>query len=189
MLRDIFDHPSKIRLVPWIDRITTTNMVNVDRITTKELSGLRAPKISYLDSRSMCIFGIRICATDTMFSSGSWLKNAQTQVALERHRVDLTISNSTCDSGQMLVAGTIFLKHPVYTHQLYFLLALRQSLSTNTPYFDIAVHRQTASGPHCPISLSSVESSTKMLCQRSYRTSWTASKPPPSLSERNFSTP
>ena len=98
----------------------------------------------------MCIFGIRICATDKIFSSGSWLKNDNIKDALERHRVELTISNSTCDSGQMMVAGTIFLKHPVYTHRLYFLLALRRSLPSNTPYFDIAVHRRTPSGIDCP---------------------------------------
>jgi hypothetical protein len=150
MLKDIFNHPSKIRFVPWTDTITNANMVNADQITTNALSGLRAPKISFLESRSMCIFGIRICATDKIFSSGSWLKNANIKAALEKHRVELTISNSTCDSGPMMVAGTIFLKHPVYTHRLYFLLALRRSLPSNTPYFDIAVHRRTPTGIDCP---------------------------------------
>jgi hypothetical protein len=150
MLKDIFNHPSKIRFVPWTDKITNTNMVNVDQLTTRELPCLRAPKISYLASRSMCIFGIRICATDKIFASGSWLKHETTKIALEHHHVELTISNSTCDSGPMVVTGTIFLKHPVYTHRLYFLLALRRSLPISTPYFDIAVHRRTPGGIECP---------------------------------------
>jgi hypothetical protein len=162
MLKDIFDHPSTIRFVPWTDQITNTNMVNSDQLHPSTLKNLRAPKISYLESRSMCIIGIRICATDKIFSSGSWLKNEKIKAALERHRVEMTISNSTCDSGRMVVAGNIFLKHPTYTHRLYFLLALRKSLPTNTHTLISLSTEEPRMVLNARILSSSVETNTKM---------------------------
>lgn len=50
----------------------------------------------------------------------------------------------------MLTAGAILLKHPSFTHRMYFLLALRRQLPTNTPFFDIGVHKRTQNGTDCP---------------------------------------
>jgi hypothetical protein len=88
----------------------------------------------------MIVFGIRICATDTNFSTGTWLKDDQVKQSLSTNGVAPNISNLTCDSGNMVNnAGIILLKHPKYTHQLYFLLSLRCQLPSHTPYFDIGM--------------------------------------------------
>jgi hypothetical protein len=50
----------------------------------------------------------------------------------------------------MVVAGVVLLKHPQYTHRLYYLLALRKQLPANTPYFDIGIHHRTNSGIQSP---------------------------------------
>lgn len=51
----------------------------------------------------------------------------------------------------MTTGGAIPLKrHPGFTHQLYFLLALRSKLPTNTPFFDIGIHKRTHNGIDCP---------------------------------------
>jgi hypothetical protein len=92
----------------------------------------------------MFIFGIRICATDPAFSTGVWLCDDTVKQSLVHHQVTLNISNSTCDSGRMVVAGVVLLKHPQYTHRLYYLLALRKQLPANTPYFDIGIHHRTS---------------------------------------------
>ena len=94
----------------------------------------------------MSVFGIRICATDPAFSTGTWLKDSNVQASLATHKVELNISNSTCDSGKMVVAGAILFKHPTYTHRLYYLLAVRRQLPNNTPFFDIGTHQRTQNG-------------------------------------------
>jgi hypothetical protein len=50
----------------------------------------------------------------------------------------------------MITAGAILLKHPSFTHRMYFLLALRKQLPINTPFFDIGVHKKTKNGIECP---------------------------------------
>ena len=152
MLQAIFKHPlSPISFVPWQEKVTTTSMMTkVSSLNTNLLSNLRSPKVSNLDGYSMSIFGVRICATDPAFSTGTWLKDSTVQTSLVHHRVELNISNSTCDSGKMVVAGVILLKHPKYTHRLYFLLALRRQLPNNTPFFDIGTHQRTQNGIESP---------------------------------------
>jgi hypothetical protein len=50
----------------------------------------------------------------------------------------------------MVVAGVILLKHQQYTHRLYYLLALRNQLPSNTPFFDIGIHKRTTTGIQSP---------------------------------------
>ena len=125
-------------------------MTNITLLSSDKFTAIRSPKISNLDSYGMTIFGIRICATDPAFSTGTWLTDSTVKEALAKHRVELNISNSTCDSGKMVVAGAILLKHPQYTHRLYFLLALRRCLPNHTPFFDIGIHQRTTGGIDSP---------------------------------------
>jgi hypothetical protein len=154
MLKDILHHPlSPISLVPWKENLTLSNtpkMINISELTDSMLPTMCSPKISYVDSHNLCIFAIRICATDPTFSTGSWITDAFVQKSLAHHCVELTISNSTCDSGKMVVAGVILLKHQQYTHRLYYLLALRNQLPSNTPFFDIGIHKRTTTGIQSP---------------------------------------
>jgi hypothetical protein len=125
-------------------------MTRIDALTTSQLTELCSPKISHLDSYRMCIFGIRICSTEASFSTGTWLANDFVKSSLAKHNVEINISNSTCDSGRMVTAGAILLKHPTYTHRLYYLLSLRKQLPLNTPFFDIGIHQRTSNGIASP---------------------------------------
>jgi hypothetical protein len=152
MLQDILKHPlSPISLVPWQEKvINNSKMTKVTSLEANSLKQLCSPKVSNLESYNMSVFGIRICATDPAFSTGTWLKDSTVQESLANHRVELNISNSTCDSGKMVVAGVILLKHPKFTHRLYYLLSLRRQLPTNTPFFDIGTHQRTQNGIASP---------------------------------------
>jgi hypothetical protein len=152
MLQDILHHPlSPISLVPWTNAIANnTTMTTTTSLTPTSLPTLCSPKTSNLSSLSMFVFGIRICATDPTFSTGVWLTDDIVKKSLDKHQVALTVSNSTCDSGRMVTAGSILLKHPQYTHRLHFLRALRSQLPINTPFFDIGIHRHTLNGIHSP---------------------------------------
>ena len=88
-------------------------------------------------------------ATEPNFSTGNWLTHPDIKEALKFHHVDLTISNSTCDSN-MITAGTILLKHPKHTQRRYFLMSIRRYIPSNAPYFDIGVHQRTVNGIKSP---------------------------------------
>jgi hypothetical protein len=54
--------------------------------------------------------------------AGKWIGDKQTQKNLEQQKVELNISNSSCDSGETIsIAGYIFFKHPKYTQQKRYL--------------------------------------------------------------------
>ena len=147
MLKDIFTHPTTtISLVPWQDKtISSTRMVHSTSLTPDIVENLRSPKITTIDSLHMFIFAIRICVTDS-----TWITHDQIKEALKQHHAVLNISNSTCDSGNMVTAGNILLKHPQFTHRLYFLRAIRRCLPPNTPFFDIGVNQRSANGIQSP---------------------------------------
>jgi hypothetical protein len=42
------------------------------------------------------------------------------------------------------------MKHPTYTQRYFYLLSLRKALPTTTPFFDLAIHRQTPHGESIP---------------------------------------
>ena len=152
MLSAILNPPSvQLQLAQWSKTITdNSTLIQADLLTVNNLHLYRSPKISNLDSYKTSIFGIRISANDKSFSIGTWLTSPVIKAAIERHNIELKVSNSTCDSGTMVTAGSILLKHPKYTQRMYFMMALRRQLPTNAPYFDIVVHRRTLNGIDSP---------------------------------------
>ena len=132
MLHDLLIHLTmSITLVPWGTAIVeSSTLVPSHKINTDNLSTYRSPKVTNIDSYNMCVFGIRINANDQMFSTGNWLTHPAIKEALTFHNVAVTISNSTCDSGNTVTAGTILLKYPKYTHCRYFLMSIRRRIST-----------------------------------------------------------
>jgi hypothetical protein len=119
-----------------------SKMVPVHSISKDTVKSLCSPQISFIDSYSMCIIGLRICVSDAKFSTASWIKNDRVKASLELHKVEVQISNSTCDSGNMITAGAILLKHPTFTHRMLLSLALRRQVPPNTPFSQIGVHKR-----------------------------------------------
>ena len=65
------------------------------------------------------------------------------KTALREHHLGLTISNSTCSSGRLVIAGYILFKAPNTTHRVRYLQSIRNHLPDNTPFFDILLYRRT----------------------------------------------
>jgi hypothetical protein len=108
------------------------------------LADFISPKIAEIDSKETFVFGIRV----SMCSGGSpgpWINNQATQAALFNHRMDVSISNATSDSGDVVIAGYIFLKDPTTTHRVHFTSFLRQQLP-HLPFFDIGIHKRSPQG-------------------------------------------
>jgi hypothetical protein len=122
ILQAIMNHTSsQLNIVKWGSKqLQSDHIVAVSDLQPTMLRQLCSPKISYINSHQMIVFGICVCATDKNFSTGKWLNDNHVKLSLANYLVELNISNSTCDSGNMVTAGIILLKHPVYTHRLLF---------------------------------------------------------------------
>jgi hypothetical protein len=112
----------------------------------------------------MSIIGIQICTTDSTFTTGNWIKNEKVKASLAFHNVEVQISNSLCDSGNMTTAGVILLKHPSFTHRMDFLL-IRRKLHIYTLYWHRSTQkdaqRNWMSSPSCEMWSKSAQSSDR----------------------------
>jgi hypothetical protein len=126
-------------------------MTTITSLTPDTFTDICSPKISNLDSYNMSIFGIRICATDPCIFHWS-LAQRQHCKSLTRKTQRRTqhLELNLRPVAGWLSQAHILLKHPQYTHRLYFLLALQRCLPTNTPFFDIGIHQRTQNGINCP---------------------------------------
>ena len=138
------DHISRTAVVKWGEQHTPDNNAPLATITSETIRQYLSPNISVLKSNKTFIFGIRLCAPDNHLSA--WITRANTRELLQTHHMEITISNSKSSSGNVITAGYILMKHPIYTQRYFFLLSLRKALPPNTPFFDLAIHRRTPHG-------------------------------------------
>ena len=134
-------------LFPWMNRSTTPTIPSLE-LTPDNLLQYLAPRVTTIDSMLMFVFSFRLCLTT---GPGKWINSNATKNNLKLHKVEVSLSNSSSDSGDIIsVAGYIFYKHPKYTQRTYFLSHLRRQLPTTTPFFDIGYHRKTPTGQDIP---------------------------------------
>jgi hypothetical protein len=96
----------------------------------------------------MYVFSFRLCLST---SPGRWINNPVTKRNFEMHKVEVNLSNSSSDSGDLIsTVGYVFFKHPKYTQRVNYLSHLRRHLPENTPFFDIGYHRKTPTGQDIP---------------------------------------
>ena len=132
---------------PWVTSTTITTIPCLD-LNPDNLLDYIAPKVTPMPSIKTFIFSFRACIGT---GPGRWMNNPITKKAMAKHRVEVNISNSSSDSGDIITtAGYIFFKHPTFTHRFYFLKQLRQKLQASTPFFDIGLHRRTPTGQDIP---------------------------------------
>jgi hypothetical protein len=73
-----------------------------------------------------------------------------TQAALYKNRVDVSISNATSNSSDVIFAGYVLLKDPHGLHPQHYCYHLHETFTT-LPSFDIGVvHRRTPQGVEIP---------------------------------------
>jgi hypothetical protein len=143
----ILETVSDAILFPWKNGSTTPHIPSLE-LTPDNLLQFLAPKITKIESIQMYVFSFRLCLST---GAGKWISDKQTKKNLERHNVEVNISNSSCDSGETIsIAGYIFFKHPKYTQRKYYLAQFRRHLQATTPFFDIGYHRKTPAGHDIP---------------------------------------
>jgi hypothetical protein len=144
-IRQMFgEHAAKTSLVKWSEQQSPSNTILLDKVPPDKLKHYLSPKISTLQSTKTFIFGIRLCAPDNHHNQ--WISQPATRELLNELKLEVTVSNSKSSSGNVVTAGYILMKHPVYTHRYFYLLSLRKALPNNTPFFDLATHKRTPHG-------------------------------------------
>ena len=118
-----------------------------------------SPKVAHLDSIRQFVFGLRITMRDQ--SPAAWITDSRTNNIMTNENLRVNISNSKCDSGEIVVAGHLLLKHPEHTHKIFYLMALRRQLPEATPFFDIG-HMSTAPNGKFITWLSDAEKTMQM---------------------------
>lgn len=79
-----------------------------------------------------------------------WINDRRTKRAMQESGMTISISNSKTNSGEVVTAGHILLKHPEYTHRTYYMMSLRRSIPATTPFFDIGMIYTTPHGEKIP---------------------------------------
>jgi hypothetical protein len=134
-----------------------------NKMSNSEIRDFISPKITFVSASNQIIFGIRFGFTKT---PSSW-RNSETMKAMfESHQLEVSISNSTSTSGNMVTAGYILLKAPNTTHLLRYTKYLRSLLPDTAPYFDIHRYKKSPMDQLTPhLTIECGEKHVTPLCQ------------------------
>jgi hypothetical protein len=148
-ITDVFgEYAETINLIKW-DDTTQTHKSSIEQV--QESGGIRkfmSPRITHLESSAQFIFGLRISMGDS--TPSRWINDRRTKRTMQDNSIAINISNSKTNSGEVVTAGHILLKHPEYTHRTYYLMSLRRSVPETTPFFDIGLVYTTPHGEKIP---------------------------------------
>ncbi|KAI2511556.1 hypothetical protein MHU86_2810 [Fragilaria crotonensis] len=139
MMSDLFSDDT-CRLFRWESTDLQTSSVMSD-LSPGELREFISPKITFLTSTSQVIFGARVCFASSF--PNQWKNNERTLQLMKDYQVQVSISNSSTNSGKIVTAGYILFKAARTTHRNRFLQSLRQRLPKATPFFDILLFHRT----------------------------------------------
>ena len=142
MLKDLFQGD-----VGHVYRWESTDLSRwktMTEMTEGEIREFLSPTVTYVQSQSMFIFGLRFgFSTKTPVL---WQSQPSTKQAMRQHKIWATVSNSSCTSGPLVIAGYVLMKAPNTTHRIRYLQSLRNRLPENTPFFDITLVRRSPVG-------------------------------------------
>jgi hypothetical protein len=153
-------YKSKIWIVKW-EASKNNDICSLGDIFAMKgkLREYMSPKVAHLDSTGQFVFGLRITMRNQ--SPAAWITDSRTNNIMSNENLHVNISHSKCDSGEVVVAGHLLLKHPEHTHKIFYLMALRQQLPEATPFFDIG-HMSTAPNGKFITWLSDAEKTMQM---------------------------
>ena len=109
-------------------------------LTESTVSDFVFPRVTFIESRSQIIFGIRF---GFISNPSSWQHSKHTRQILKEQQLNVLISNSKSTGGNVVTAGYILLKAPNTTHRNFYTEYLRSKLPDATPYFDIIWFKKT----------------------------------------------
>jgi hypothetical protein len=130
------------------DTKATQQVLPILLLTPENIYDFISPEITTIEEHSMFVFGVRVSMCNGG-APGPWINNQSTQASLFQNHAEVSISNATSDSGDVIIVGYVILKDPDDTHRQYYCSHLHEMLPT-LPYFDVGVHRRTPQGVEIP---------------------------------------
>ena len=94
----------------WWESEDITQSCTVPCLTPQTLRDYISQKTASLNDSSTFVFGLQFCFTEQ--NPLSWRNHAHTKNILKDNGIGLAISNSTCSSGRLVIAGYILFKTP-----------------------------------------------------------------------------
>ena len=148
-LIDVFgEYAGMINLIQWDDN-TQSNTSSLDKLSqTGNIRQFLSPRITNLASSEQFIFGLRMSMGDS--TPSKWINDRRTKRIMHDNAMNINISNSKTNSGDVVTVGHILLKHPEFTHRTYYLMSLRRAIPPTTPFFDIGLVYTTPHGEKIP---------------------------------------
>ena len=110
-----------------------TQRAQMSSMTPETFREYVSPAITCMATRQQIVFGIRYGFTSNPVA---W-KTKEKVEFMSNAKVQVLISNSRCNSRQIVTAGYILLKAANTTHRHRYTHHLRELLPTTTPYFDV----------------------------------------------------
>jgi hypothetical protein len=145
LLQQLFENgDTNATLIQWTAKDTRSTKSIGAIIQEKILNEYLSPKITHLNTSQQIIFGIRACFGN--HTPSAWITQPSIKAILATNNLHLSLSNSRCDSGEVVTAGHLLFKHPQHTHRHFYLLSLRRILPENTPFFDLGTLHRTPHG-------------------------------------------
>ena len=99
-----------------------------------------SPNITMIKATHQIVFGVRFCFNQSPIA---WKAAEPVTSAMQKFHINVSVSNSTCDSGKLIIAGYLLLKAPNTTHRHRYLQYLQSNLPDTAPFFDIVRLRKT----------------------------------------------
>jgi hypothetical protein len=137
-LKLLLENP-KAQIHAWDSAVAT--MTHAKDINEFNVRKFLSPAISPYQKTKTFFFGLRVSFSD--MPPQVWLAEPQTKASMKDLKIRISVSNSSCDSGRLIIAGFILLKDPALTHRHRYNQSLRVELPESTPHFDIQTHRKT----------------------------------------------
>ena len=145
LLQQLFENgDTNANLIQWTAKDTQSTKSIGAIIKENSINQYLSPKITHLNTSHQIIFGIRACFGNQ--TPSAWITQPAIKAIMASNQLHLSISNSRCDSGEVVTAGHLLFKHPQHTHRHFYLLSLRRILPENTPFFDLGTLHRTPHG-------------------------------------------
>lgn len=136
--------PSDVGILYRWDSKDLVASQSVSAMTASELRDFISPVVAFLHAQQRIVFRLRIGFTTT---PGQWMRSKAMITFFKSQQIEVSISNSTSNSGKMVTAGYVQLKAPNTTHFSRYTQFLRSVLPENENVLRRCATQKDANGP------------------------------------------
>jgi hypothetical protein len=103
----------KAQIHAWDSEVAT--MMHAKDLNEFNVRKFLSPSILPYQKTKTFFFGLPVSFSD--MPPQIWLADAKTKASVKELKIQIAVSNSSCNSGRLIIAGFILLKDPTLTHR------------------------------------------------------------------------